>query len=68
VASKDATTNPTLILQAAGKPAYQHLIDSAIEHGKKKGGSVHDQAAAAMDLLVRHLFSPTSVLGSPAYS
>lgn len=30
---QDATTNPSLILQAAGKPAYRHLVETAIgEH------------------------------------
>jgi transaldolase len=50
---QDATTNPSLILAAAGKPAYEHLITDAVKHGKEKGGSIHDQAAAAMDRLVR---------------
>lgn len=31
----DATTNPSLILAAAGLPEYQALIDEAIEYGKK---------------------------------
>lgn len=31
----DATTNPSLILQAAQKPAYAKIIDQAIEEGKK---------------------------------
>ena len=35
---QDATTNPSLILAATQKPQYAHLIDSAIEYGKKKGG------------------------------
>lgn len=35
----DATTNPSLILAAAGKPEYQALIDEAIAFGKKKGNT-----------------------------
>lgn len=35
----DATTNPSLILAAAGKPEYQPLIDEAISFGKNKGSS-----------------------------
>ncbi|RXM34514.1 Epidermal growth factor receptor kinase substrate 8-like protein 2 [Acipenser ruthenus] len=35
---QDATTNPSLILAAARMPAYQHLLDEAIEHGRKLGG------------------------------
>ena len=31
---QDATTNPSLILQAAGKPEYRHLIDQAISSHK----------------------------------
>ena len=31
---QDATTNPSLILQAAGKPQYLHLIDQAISGHK----------------------------------
>ncbi len=34
----DATTNPSLILAASLKPQYTHLIDDAIQYGKKKGG------------------------------
>ncbi|KAI0746785.1 transaldolase [Daedaleopsis nitida] len=49
---QDATTNPSLILAAAGKPAYQRLIDTAVEYGKSKGGSVDEQANAAMDRLL----------------
>ncbi|MES2199309.1 MAG: transaldolase [Chlamydiota bacterium] len=35
----DATTNPSLILAAAGKLEYQSLIDDAIAFGKQKGSS-----------------------------
>ena len=34
---RDATTNPSLILQAAAKPEYRHLIDQAIADGKSSG-------------------------------
>ena len=34
----DATTNPSLILQASQKPEYAKLIDDAVEHAKAKGG------------------------------
>ncbi|KAK7086174.1 hypothetical protein SK128_017923 [Halocaridina rubra] len=33
----DATTNPSLILQAAAMPQYQPLIDQAIDYGKENG-------------------------------
>ena len=39
---QDATTNPSLILQASEKPAYKHLVDKAVaEH---KGSSLSGQA------------------------
>ena len=50
---QDATTNPSLILQAAGKPAYQRLIDSAVKYAKEKGGDREQQVNAAIDRLVR---------------
>lgn len=37
----DATTNPSLILQAANMPQYAHLITDAVEYGKRKGQWVH---------------------------
>lgn len=49
---QDATTNPSLILQAANKPAYQRLIDNAVKFGKSKGGDLDGQVEAAMDRLV----------------
>lgn len=33
----DATTNPSLILSAAGMEQYQHLLDKAIKFGKDTG-------------------------------
>ena len=39
---QDATTNPSLILQASEKPAYKHLVEKAVaEH---KGSSLSGQA------------------------
>ncbi|KAG6328999.1 hypothetical protein ID866_10090 [Astraeus odoratus] len=49
---RDATTNPSLILAAANKPAYARLIDVAVKYGKSKGGSLESQANAAMDRLL----------------
>lgn len=34
---QDATTNPSLILQAAGQEEYSHLLDKAIEDAKGQG-------------------------------
>lgn len=33
----DATTNPSLILAAASQKKYAHLIDKAVQYGKKSG-------------------------------
>lgn len=33
----DATTNPSLILSAAGMKQYQHIIDKAVKHGLESG-------------------------------
>jgi transaldolase len=49
---QDATTNPSLILAAANKPAYQKLIDVALEYGKSRGGTIDAQASAALDRLL----------------
>ncbi|KIJ60818.1 hypothetical protein HYDPIDRAFT_177252 [Hydnomerulius pinastri MD-312] len=49
---QDATTNPSLLLSAANKPQYSRLVDAAIKHGKSKGGSLDEQANAAMDRLL----------------
>ncbi|XP_073203248.1 transaldolase isoform X2 [Lepidochelys kempii] len=47
----DATTNPSLILAAAQMPAYQELVEDAIEYGKKLGGSDDEQVQNASDKL-----------------
>ncbi|KAJ7205167.1 hypothetical protein GGX14DRAFT_458604 [Mycena pura] len=49
---QDATTNPSLILAAANKAGYAELINSALKYGKDKGGSLDDQANAAVDHLL----------------
>ncbi|KAG6864712.1 sedoheptulose-7-phosphate:D-glyceraldehyde-3- phosphate transaldolase [Blastosporella zonata] len=49
---QDATTNPSLILAAAGKQAYAKLIDVAVEYAKKQGGSLEAQVEAATDRLL----------------
>jgi len=49
---QDATTNPSLILAAAGKPAYAKLIDEAVAAAKKQGGSIDEQTENAMDAVL----------------
>jgi transaldolase len=39
----DATTNPSLILQASDKPQYAHLIDDAVKYAKEKARSSDKQ-------------------------
>src|SRR5262245_20113315 len=41
---QDATTNPSLLFQAAQQPRYQHLVEAALKDAAKAGG---DQAARA---------------------
>jgi transaldolase len=47
----DCTTNPTLILKAVENPAYAHLVDEAIDWGKKEGGSGEVAVHAVCDRL-----------------
>ncbi|CAG8596944.1 10281_t:CDS:2 [Paraglomus occultum] len=49
---QDATTNPSLILNATKKSSYQHLIDSAIEYAKTKSGTTDDKVEWAIDKLL----------------
>ena len=50
---QDATTNPSLLLAAANKPAYARLLQNAIDYAKEKGGDLDTQAELATDRLVR---------------
>jgi len=47
----DATTNPSLIFAAAKKPEYAHLVDQAIEFGKKAGGTSDQRLHSTLDML-----------------
>lgn len=49
---QDATTNPSLILQASKKPEYAKLIDDAVEYGKKHGKDIDAQVDATLDNLL----------------
>ncbi|HFZ8995762.1 TPA: transaldolase [Citrobacter freundii] len=48
---EDATTNPSLLLKAAGLENYGHLIDDAIAWGKERGNTQEQQVAEASDKL-----------------
>jgi transaldolase len=47
----DATTNPSLLLKAAGLAHYQTLIDDAIAYGKQRGDTLEAQVVQASDKL-----------------
>src|ERR1700744_5042350 len=51
VKPQDATTNPSLLLSAAQRPEYQHLVQAALEHASKQKGDEHTQTQAFMDKL-----------------
>jgi transaldolase len=45
----DCTTNPSLILKAAQKPEYAHLVDEAVRWARTKAGTAEARVAAACD-------------------
>ncbi|KRT81746.1 hypothetical protein AMK59_4931, partial [Oryctes borbonicus] len=47
----DATTNPSLILQAANIPAYKSLIEKAVHYANKVGTNEEEKLESAMDML-----------------
>jgi transaldolase len=48
---QDATTNPSLLLQAAEKPPYQRLVDEALDFALRSPGDQAAQTQAFMDKL-----------------
>ncbi|MCC5979507.1 MAG: transaldolase [Salinarimonas sp.] len=48
---QDCTTNPTLLLKAAGDPASAPLVDEAIAWGKSLSGPIEARAEAVCDRL-----------------
>ncbi|KAI5796294.1 hypothetical protein DFH27DRAFT_626294 [Peziza echinospora] len=49
---QDATTNPSLILQASKKPEYASLVDAAVQYGKAHGADIDAQVDATLDRLL----------------
>lgn len=47
----DATTNPSLIMAAAEKPQYRHLIEDAVNYAKAKAKSSEEKLSLLMDKL-----------------
>ena len=48
---QDATTNPSLLFQAAQQPQYQHLVDQALQDAREPAGDQAARAEAFMDEL-----------------
>jgi len=48
---QDATTNPSLLYQAAGMPAYRHLVEEATEEAIGRGGAQEQMAEEFIDRL-----------------
>jgi len=48
---QDATTNPSLIYQAAQLPQYQELVNRSLEYARSKGKTLDEQVTIAMDKL-----------------
>src|SRR5271167_460728 len=48
---QDATTNPSLLFQAAQMPVYRHLVEEAAELALKSGGRHEEMAAEFIDRL-----------------
>src|SRR5436305_1181399 len=49
---QDATTNPSLLYQAAQKPQYEHLVDDALHHAINHPGDRAARTGAFMDRLL----------------
>jgi len=48
---QDSTTNPSLVYAASQLPQYRHLVDDAIEYGKKHGKDTNEKTLIALDKL-----------------
>ena len=48
---QDATTNPSLLYQAAQMPAYRHLVDEAAALASERGGAQEKMAEEFIDVL-----------------
>lgn len=48
---QDATTNPSLLLSAAQRAEYKHLVMDALNYADKRGGDTKAQTEAFMDML-----------------
>jgi transaldolase len=48
---QDSTTNPSLVYAASQLPQYRHLVDDAVEYGKKHGKDTNEKTLIALDKL-----------------
>lgn len=48
---QDATTNPSLLLQAAQQKQYSHLVEKALQDAADEGGNPNEQTENFMDIL-----------------
>lgn len=48
---QDATTNPSLILSAAGMDQYKPLVDKALKYGAQHGTTEEEKISETMDML-----------------
>jgi transaldolase len=49
---RDATTNPSLILQASAKPEYRHLVEQAVSEVRKSGATGPARMEAILDRIL----------------
>jgi transaldolase len=49
---QDATTNPSLLYQAARKPQYEHLVEDALQHALHSPGDRNERTAEFVDRLL----------------
>ena len=49
---QDATTNPSLLLKAAEKPEYRHLVEAALDVGRSTADGADARVTAFMDTLL----------------
>lgn len=47
----DATTNPSLIYAASQKKEYAHLVDAAVDYGRKHGNNLETRLSESLDML-----------------
>jgi transaldolase len=57
----DATTNPSLLFAAAQLPAYSHLVNDAIEYGRKKEAETKSNAGGGNNTMMEHIMDKLAV-------